>query len=110
VNHNDLWLNNFLDDGENLWLVDWEFAGSGNGVYDLTTIALSGKYDEVQKSAFLDAYGAPADSLAAMDASRFEVYFFEAVWALVQRHLRGAEPTDYTSHSRKMFDLLSSIS
>jgi len=107
VNHNDLWLNNFLDDGENLWLVDWEFAGTGSGVYDLATITMAGQYDAAQKAAFLAAYGSPAPiSVATVESFQFEVYFFEAVWALVQHRLRGLGEMDYQAHARKMFERL----
>lgn len=37
--HNDLVAANILDDGERYWLVDWEFGGWNDGLYDLASLA-----------------------------------------------------------------------
>ena len=33
--HNDLLAANFIDDGQRLWLVDWEYAGFNSPLFDL---------------------------------------------------------------------------
>jgi thiamine kinase-like enzyme len=38
--HNDPYHLNFLDDG-GLWLIDWEYAGMGDPLYDLAGIGLN---------------------------------------------------------------------
>lgn len=102
--HNDLWANNFLDDGQNLWLVDWEFAGNGDGLYDLTTIAQAGNYSEAQKRLLLETYGLTApDDLASLHTLQYVVWFFEGAWALVQHGLRGSQDFDYLAYAQKMF-------
>ena len=37
--HDDLHHLNLVDDGERLWLVDWEYGGAGDPVYDLASHA-----------------------------------------------------------------------
>jgi len=37
--HNDLMPANVLDDGERLWLIDWEYGGWNCGLYDLADLA-----------------------------------------------------------------------
>ncbi|MDR1828084.1 MAG: phosphotransferase family protein [Methylobacteriaceae bacterium] len=36
--HSDLIPNNFMDDGERLWVIDWEYAGRGHPAIDLAMI------------------------------------------------------------------------
>ncbi len=35
VTHNDLLASNFIDDGEKLWIIDWEYAGFNTALFDL---------------------------------------------------------------------------
>lgn len=108
LNHNDLWANNFLDDGEKIYLLDWEFAGNGDGLFDLTTISFQAPYSDAQLRAFLNAYGKTADDAPqALADTRFIVSFFEAGWALVLHNLRGSAGFDYQKHAHLMFERLS---
>lgn len=112
LNHNDFWLNNFLDDGERLWLLDWEFAGRGDGLYDLATTAFAGGYTDDEAERLLGDYGLdrPSDR-AALAEIKWVVIFFEAAWSLVMDGLRGSDASvpggyDYRGHARRMFDRL----
>lgn len=113
--HNDFWANNFLDDGENLYLVDWEFAGTGDGMIDLATISMAGGYSEEEQIALLNAYGLNGrDALPALQTMRWVVAFFEAMWALVMHGLRGSGDDvsgkegdyNYANHAKRMFERL----
>lgn len=114
--HNDLWANNFLDDGENLFLVDWEFSGTGDTVIDLATISMAGRCSEEEQSALLRAYGLtePKD-LATLQTMKWVVSFFEGAWALVMHGIRGSSTAavgaqgafNYADHARTMFERLS---
>ncbi|MCH2298320.1 MAG: phosphotransferase, partial [SAR324 cluster bacterium] len=37
--HNDLLAANFIDDGDRLWLVDWDYAGYNSPLFDLGGLA-----------------------------------------------------------------------
>ena len=39
--HNDLLASNFIDDGQRIWLVDWEYAGMGDIFFDLGNFAVN---------------------------------------------------------------------
>ncbi len=106
INHNDLWGNNFLDDGDNLYLLDWEFAGNGDGIYDLTTIILQGGYSDDRQSTFLKACGIEENIDDVIEKARFVVYFFEGAWALVLQGLRPEAEFDYANHAQEMFEQL----
>ena len=103
LSHNDLWANNMLDDGQRLWLVDWEFGGDGDGLYDLATVALSSRATEAQRVDLLAQYGYTADEDGAqLHAMTHVVWCFEAMWALVQYGLRGAGDYDYQAHAQRI--------
>ena len=114
--HNDLWANNFLDDGAHLYLVDWEFSGTGDTLIDLATISMAGRYSEEEQSALLRALGLtkPGD-IATLQTIKWVVWFFEAARALVMHGIRGSgsaaagEPGayNYDNHARIMFERLS---
>jgi len=66
--HNDLHHLNLLDDGERLWLVDWEYGGRGNPLFDLASFLTLHDLAPAPAAAFLDAYG----GLPATDRARLE--------------------------------------
>lgn len=116
--HNDFWGNNFLDDGRTLYLIDWEFSGTGDTLIDLATLSYAGDYSEQEQIALLDAYGLKEPgSLAVLQTMRWVVSFFEGAWALVMHGIRGSRPGgdvgrgefDYRNHARVMFERLSSV-
>ena len=107
LSHNDFWANNFLDDGQNLWLVDWEFAGDGDGLYDLATLSMASKYSEAEQMALLHAYGyTHSGDYQQLQSMKTIVRLFESSWALVMHGLRGSEGYDYLGQSHKMFQML----
>ena len=99
--HNDPFDNNFLDDGQTMRLLDWEFAGMGDPFYDLASVA---HFFPADKKAFLlECYlgqAAPAD-IEAMDQMWFVVSFWNVTWALLQQ---GGEDTgfDYAGMVRRV--------
>jgi thiamine kinase-like enzyme len=61
--HNDLLAANFLDDGQRLWLVDWDYAGFNSPLFDLANVASNNEFPPDLVNALLEAYfGAPADA------------------------------------------------
>ena len=67
--HNDLHHLNVLDDGERLWLVDWEYGGCGDPLFDLAALFCLHDLSAPQRTTVLDAYGplglVPSEELAA---------------------------------------------
>src|SRR5262245_40740408 len=44
--HNDLLAANFLDDGERIWILDWDYAGMGDRYFDLANYSINNELDE----------------------------------------------------------------
>jgi len=80
--HNDLLNANFLDDGERLRIVDWEYAGMGDPFFDLANFSINHELDEAARRDLLEAYG--ADDAQALELMRFMSDFREAMWGVVQ--------------------------
>ncbi len=54
--HNDLLNANFLDDGERLCIVDWEYAGMGDRFFDLANFSINHELDDDATATLLGAY------------------------------------------------------
>ncbi len=54
--HNDLLPANFLDDGERLWLIDWDYAGFNSPLFDLGGLASNNGLSAEQEDWMLETY------------------------------------------------------
>jgi thiamine kinase-like enzyme len=84
--HNDLLNANFIDDGERLVIVDWEYAGMGDPFFDLANFSINHELDADGRALLLAGYAGDASpaGLATLDLMRFMSDFREAMWGVVQ--------------------------
>jgi len=68
VCHNDLHHLNVLDDGRRLWIVDWEYGGRGNPLFDVASFLTLHDLGPGPTEAFLESYG----RLQSADRSRLD--------------------------------------
>lgn len=54
--HNDLLAANLLDDGERLWLIDWDYAGFNSPLFDLANLSSNNGFDDELDAALLAGY------------------------------------------------------
>ena len=54
--HNDLLPANLIDDGERLWLIDWDYAGFNSPLFDLGGLAANNGLDGAAERGMLAAY------------------------------------------------------
>ena len=105
--HNDLLNANFLEDGERLWIVDWEYAGMGDRFFDLANFAINHELDHQASRAFLEAYfgelrEADGETLELM---RFMSDFREAMWGVVQSAVSELD-FDFDAYASEHFERL----
>lgn len=99
--HNDLLAANILDDGERLWLIDWEYGAWNSALFDLANLASNAEMSSVQTAELLDRYSAVqgrdlhSDAFAAM---RCASLLREALWSLVSEQ-HSAIDFDYQTYS-----------
>ena len=91
--HNDLLNANFIDDGERLRIVDWEYAGMGDPYFDLANFSVNHELDPTQRRVLLQAYAGEArdEQLSALELMRFMSDFREAMWGVVQSVVSGLD-------------------
>ena len=105
--HNDLLNANFLDDGERLRIVDWEYAGMGDRFFDLANFSINHELDAVGCATLLTSYFGevrPEDG-AALELMRFMSDFREAMWGVVQATVSELD-FDFSAYARDHFERL----
>ena len=105
--HNDLLNANFLDDGERLRIVDWEYAGMGDRFFDLANFSINHELDVDGCALLLRAYFGetrPEDT-AALELMRFMSDFREAMWGVVQAAVSELD-FDFVAYAREHFERL----
>lgn len=110
--HHDLLPANFLDDGERLWLIDFEYAGFGTAMFDLAGAAANAEMDEAQSDALLQAYFGKAPEEAtwrAFDAMQGAALIREAMWAMVSDIHLAAPGADYKAYAAENLARLSTF-
>jgi thiamine kinase-like enzyme len=103
--HNDLLTANFLNDGERLVIVDWEYAGMGDRYFDLGNFAANNELGDEDEGRLLAAYfGEPATPRrrAALKLFRFMSDFREAMWGVVQSSVSDLD-FDFAGYADKHF-------
>lgn len=100
--HHDLLPGNVIDDGQRLWLIDWEYGGFGTAMFDLANLSANGAFGEAEDSALLDAYfdgNVPADLWRSFRAMKAASALREAMWAMVSDIHLQIPGADYKAHA-----------
>ena len=105
--HNDLLNANFLDDGERLRIVDWEYAGMGDRFFDLANFSINHELDATQSETLLGAYFGQVRraDLEALELMRFMSDFREAMWGVVQSAVSELD-FEFESYASEHFERL----
>lgn len=93
--HCDPLCENFLDTGERMWIVDWEYSGMNDPLWDLGDLSVEGKFDTAQDEEMMRAYFGGE----ARPAERGRIVIYKAMcdllwtlWGLIQ--LANNNPVD----------------
>jgi thiamine kinase-like enzyme len=93
--HCDPLCENFLDTGQKMWIVDWEYSGMNDPMWDLGDLSVEAGFDAAQDGELLRAYfGAEPN---ACDHGRMVIYkamcdLLWTLWGLIQ--LANQNPAD----------------
>ncbi len=104
--HCDPLCENFLDDGERMWIVDWEYSGMNDPMWDLGDLSVEASFTPEQDEALLTAYfGGPADPY---DRGRMVIYkamcdLLWTLWGLIQ-HADGNPADDFWAYALGRFE------
>lgn len=101
--HNDLLPANILDDGDQLWLIDFEYAGFNTAMFDLAGLSSNSGMSDAQASHLLAAYfghqpdTATSKAHAAMQCASL---LREAMWSMVSELHLDAPGVDYVAYTQ----------
>jgi len=90
--HNDLHHLNLVEDGQRLWLVDWEYGGVGDPIYDLASFLCQHDAGSQERDCLLEAYGAsPAVDAGRLAAACWVFDYVQWLWYLAWPSADGDE-------------------
>ncbi len=104
--HNDPLCENFLDDGEKIWIVDWEYSGMNDPLWDLGDLSVEGAFSARMEAEMLTAYFGRAPSAA--EQGRVVIYkamcdLLWTLWGLIQ-HADDNPAEDFWAYSIERFE------
>jgi thiamine kinase-like enzyme len=105
--HHDLLPANFLDDGDKIWLIDFEYAGFGTAMFDLAGTSSNGHMHADEKALLLEAYfdGTPdAEMMQAFAAMECASLLRETMWSMVSSLFLAAPGVDYNTYTQENRD------
>jgi len=104
--HCDPLCENFLDDGKNMWIVDWEYSGMNDPLWDLGDLSVEAGMNEDQENEMLKAYFGKEPTAA--QKGRVIIYkamcdLLWTLWGLIQ--LADKNPADdFWAYSIERFE------
>ncbi len=103
--HCDPLCENFLDTGRRMWLVDWEYAGMNDPMWDLGDLSVEAGMDARQEEEMLTAWfggEAPAPARGRMVAAKAMCDLLWTLWGLIQ--LADGNPAeDFRAYAETRF-------
>lgn len=100
--HNDFLPANILDDGERLWLIDFEYAGFSTAMFDLAGLASNAGFSDEQSQELLARYFGESPSpeiVRAHAAMQCASLLREAMWSMVSELHLDAPGADYEAYT-----------
>jgi len=115
--HNDLLAANFIDDGNRLWLIDWDYAGFNSPLFDLGGLVSNSALDADQAEVVLERYFGKVDlglqrRFAAMKCASL---LRETMWSMVSEVYSkiqfdyAAYTSDYLARFGRAYDEFAAV-
>ena len=104
--HCDPLCENFLDVGDRMWMVDWEYSGMNDPMWDLGDLSVEGAFTPEQDKELIAGYfgGAPrADEVGRMVIYKAMCDLLWTLWGLIQ-HASNNPADDFWAYSVNRFE------
>jgi thiamine kinase-like enzyme len=103
--HCDPLCENFLDTGTRMWIVDWEYAGNNDPLWDLGDLSVEGAFTDAMDARLLAAYFGRPPSPA--EHGRMVIHkamcdLLWTLWGLIQ-HANGNPAEDFWAYALTRF-------
>lgn len=109
--HCDPLCENFLDNGQVMWIVDWEYSGMADPLWDVGDLSVEAEMDAAQENEFIKAYFGREATPAEM--GRIYIYkvmcdLLWTLWGLIQ-HADDNPAEDFWAYANGRFDRCKSL-
>jgi thiamine kinase-like enzyme len=104
--HCDPLCENFLDDGNRMWIVDWEYSGMNDPMWDLGDLSVEGGFTHEQDLEMLYAYfngEPPIQDYARMIIYKAMCDLLWTLWGLIQ-HANKNPADDFMAYALNRFN------
>ncbi len=101
--HNDLLAANCIDDGQRMWLVDWDYAGYNTALFDLANLSSNNELSQEQEDWMLETYyeHPVTDQLRRrLAAMKCVSLLRETLWSIVSE-IHSTLDFDYEAYTAK---------
>ena len=104
--HCDPLCENFLDDGKTMWIIDWEYSGMNDPLWDVGDLSVEAGMNAAQDAELMEAYfGRPP---TAAETGRMIIYkamcdLLWTLWGLIQ-HADNNTADDFWAYATGRFD------
>ena len=101
--HNDLLAANFLDDGKKIWLIDWEYAGYNDPLFDLGGLASNNNFQGKQEISMLEKYfesKVDNKTIKRYQAMKTSSLLRETMWSMVSE-ISSKIDFDYSEYTQE---------
>ena len=107
--HNDLLPANFIDDGDKIWLIDFDYAGFNSPLFDLSNLASNNELSEDQEQIMLENYFGVSTNRAthaSYHAMKCASLLRETLWSMVSELYSRVDMdfADYTQKNLQRFE------
>ena len=104
--HCDPLCENFLDDGRRMWVVDWEYSGMNDPIWDLGDVSVEAGFGEAQDRTMMEAYcggAVPAATWGRMVIYKAMCDLLWTLWGLIQ-HANDNPAEDFWAYAVNRFE------
>ena len=98
--HNDSLCENWVLGGERMYLIDWEYAGMNDGMWDLADVSIEAVYGQAEDNALLTAYLGKEPTVADKKhflANKIYVDYLWTLWAKARVPYDGQPMEDWAT-------------
>jgi thiamine kinase-like enzyme len=108
--HNDFLSENFLDDGEKIWIIDWEYGGMGDPYFDLGDFAVEHPFSREQEKMIIAQYCRGKNRGHSAGLCRMLLYkivsdLWWGIWAMIQHKVSKID-FDFYTYGNNRFERL----
>jgi thiamine kinase-like enzyme len=104
--HCDPLCENFIDTGSRMWLVDWEYSGMNDPIWDLGDLSVEAEFTNAQDRELLEAWcgGPPPPAIQGrMVAYKAMCDLLWTLWGLIQ-HANRNPAEDFWAYATRRFE------